>query len=97
MSHPVLDLFRFLLPPTSPFPYLGAIWVIEIAMREEHWECATTAPLRLVLGLAENEETLRKAMYENGLPIVRTTKAWFLMDHLATIGWVERMNVGDPA
>ena len=96
MSHPVLDLFRFLRPPTAPFPYLGAMWVIEMTEQGDHWECATTAPLRLVIALAESAQALEREMYESGVRIVRSTKAWFLMDHLITVGWVERIDLGSP-
>lgn len=91
MTSPVVDVFRFLQVPTKPFPYLGAMWIIELVQVDDHWECVTTAPLRQVLALAETEAALRNQIFQDGFPIVRYTKAWYLTRHLVSIQCVEQV------
>lgn len=93
MPAPILDVFRFRKEPIEPFSYLGAIWTIEIkqASDGDHWECATTAPVSMTLAIAEDENELRRAILESGMATLRKTERWYLCEHLASIGLVERL------
>ena len=53
-------------------------------------------PPRLSLAFAESEDALRNLMMDEGLTIVRYTKAWYLMQHLISINWAERVNADTP-
>ena len=93
MPTPILDVFRFRKEPTESFSYLGAIWTIEIKPASDggHWECATTAPVNMMLAIAEDEKELRRAILESGMATLRKTERWYLCEHLTSIGLVERL------
>ena len=98
MPKPILDVFRFRNEPTAAFTYLGAVWTIEIkaAMDGEHWECATTAPVRMTLAMAEDRSTLLSQLLENGTAALRHTQRWYLCAHLECIGLMERVIGSTP-
>jgi hypothetical protein len=93
MSKPLVDVFRFRADPTSAFSYLGAIWTVEIKPSSdgEHWECTTTAPVRLMLAMGEDEDAVRRELLETGTAAVRNTERWWLCAHLVSIGMMERV------
>jgi hypothetical protein len=93
MSKPILDVFRFLKDPTEAFTYLGAIWTIEIkpALIGDHWECATTAPVSMVLAMDEDESALRQQLFETGTAVLRNTQRCYLCEYLESIGMMERV------
>ena len=95
MSKPLVDVFRFRTDPTLAFSYLGAIWTVEIkpAADGEHWECTTTAPVKLRFAMAEDEDALRRELLETGTAAVRNTERWCLCQHLESIGMMERVQV----
>jgi hypothetical protein len=93
MPRPMLDVFRFWKEPTAPFPYLGAMWTIETKRpdRWDHWECTTTAPINLRLAIADSEESLRHDLFQQGVAALRNTQRWYLLQHLESLGFVERV------
>jgi hypothetical protein len=98
MPKPIIDVFRFRHEPTAAFTYLGAVWTIEIraALDGEHWECVTTAPLRMTLAMAEDRGTLLSQLLENGMAAVRHTQRWHLCAHLECLGVMERVVGSTP-
>ena len=94
MKNPLIDIFRFEAEPVAPFPYLEAVWTIECqpSVDGDHWECTTTAPLRISLGIAESLDGLRRELLEIGVAALRHSERWYLLQHLEQLGHVQRVH-----
>jgi hypothetical protein len=94
MINPVLDVFRFQALPTAPFPYMGAMWLLECGVGEggDYWQCGTTVPLRLPLAVAEDQRALKIQLTKFGVPAVRNTQQWFLLRHLEKLGFTQQLD-----
>ena len=93
MPKSIIDVFRFGEEPSESFSYLGAVWTIECrpAVNGDNWECTTTAPLSISLGAAESEAGLRHELLKIGVAAVRHSERWYLLQHLESLGRVERI------